>query len=193
MPELKLREVPLSYLSVIRLVEMVTGTPVFLAGGAVRDTMHGVEVKDLDVFLSYTKEAFDTIVFAFQNCHRYQMITAETADYMTMSEVQAVLGYDLPNIQVNIIFLKEGVPCTLHDVITRCDFGLCQIGCDVDGKVLYTEAFLTDAVNKTFTNTRFGDEPRALNRFDRLVKKYPGYRLINATQDDDNFDFSDLS
>lgn len=178
--------IPAAWLSLLSSLEVATGRTPVLAGGALRDRYHSVPVKDLDIFLPHSagtvkavREVFDTAHFScFQEVHM---------EYEEMTDCQLVLVFRdflglLPD--VNIIFLREDVSADPEQVVERIDFGICQIGVFLNengvAEFYYTNAFVEDVLNKTFTLVREHDQDRSLRRFERLKQKYPNHRLVTS-------------
>jgi hypothetical protein len=168
--------VPTVWVSALKRAQMVDESAV-LAGGALRDLRHFVEVKDLDIFVGpyATKELLDA---AFGVTGKSK-ISAGCAYKLGMTDVLAVYEYTLmgcPIIQV--IVLRE--PVTMKFVLERIDFGICQIGFDGE-HIVTTSAYAVDHQRQTFTLTFCPDAnryQRAVTRFDRLSQKYPGWQLV---------------
>lgn len=169
---------------IIDTVAAATGAPAFVAGGFLRDRDHGVEPKDIDVFLTYTDSALAAVRYAFRHWRPFQMIPKNYVD--GMNGVEAVLGYELPGFAwpINIIFLSK--EATMETVLSRFDFGLCQIG--TDGVAVYTtDAYDTDKDSRTFTLVSDHSPPRSLRRFERFQEKYPGYKLVGLDRSETVF------
>lgn len=172
--------VPREIFEVLLRVQGIVGTNAYLTGGAMRDLLHGKPIKDLDIFVRYCNSAMADVDDEFHFNHCYQRINSDVATYLGMTEVLGVSGYDMKPYPLNIIYLDDSVTDTLDEIITRNDFGICQVGLGCNGQIAWTEAFEKDVVNKTFTNTRHNDWPRAIKWWERLQEKYPGYQLIDA-------------
>jgi hypothetical protein len=168
--------VPTAWISALARAQKVDEGAV-LAGGALRDLRHFVEVKDLDIFVGpyATKEALDA---AFEVTGKSK-ISSGCAYKLGMTDVLAVYEYNLfgcPTIQV--IVLRE--PVTMNYVLGRIDFGICQIGFDGE-RVIETLAYGVDHQRQTFTLTFCPDAnryQRAITRFERISQKYPGWKLV---------------
>jgi hypothetical protein len=168
--------VPTAWISALARAQKVDENAV-LAGGALRDLRHFVEVKDLDIFVGpdATKERLDA---AFGMTGKSK-ISSGCAYKLGMTDVAAVYEYNLfgcPTIQV--IVLKYSV--TMRYVLERIDFGICQIGFDGQ-RVIETLAYGVDHQQKTFTVAYCPNEDRrsrALKRFERISQKYPGWKLV---------------
>lgn len=182
-------QVPEAWLQAMARVSAVAGTPCVLGGGAIRDLVLGQSIKDLDITVPFSEARFQALLQGFSEFPKTQHVNVGTSEYIEgMQECKAVLGFDVPGIPpLNIIMLAERVGTDVLSVVERNDFGICQIGCNSNGHIEATEAFYKDVENKTFTNTRFGDEPRARRRFERLSQKYPDYTPVNLDPPQDEF------
>lgn len=176
--------VPASWLSLLSSIEVATGMTPVLAGGALRDRYHSVPVKDLDIFLPYSTEAVKNVRRVFDDAG-FSLFQEAHMEYEEMTDCLLVLGFrDLHGLlpDVNIIFLRENVSADHEQVVERIDFGICQIGVFLNengvAEFYYTNAFVEDVLNKTFTLVREYDQDRSLRRFERLKQKYPNHRLV---------------
>jgi hypothetical protein len=81
---------------------------------------------------------------------------------------------------LNFILMEPGFN-TVEKICGRFDFGICQIGYD-GGKLYRSEDYLHDQELRTFTivDERTGHKlERTYERYDRLVERYPGWRLVD--------------
>ena len=132
----------------------------FIIGGALRDTYLGLEMKDVDIFVS----GFDTDPIpdgeVEDGARNAYLLRAYTVPWM---------GFEL-----NIIFLR-GV-WDLKRAADRCDFGICQIGYDPVTEVTYrSDAYVLDCSNYTLTLCR----DTVPERKQRMQTKFPTWRFRN--------------
>lgn len=175
--------IPKEWRDFLALVQQVDPFAI-LAGGALRDLDHGRPVKDLDIFVQpgFNHAAFEKLLPPGS----YWPVMRR-ADYASLVDVQSIWGSYVmrdsapeefaETYPVQIIELNRLMP--YWEVISRLDFGLCQIG--FDGTAVFnTVAYKTDRDNKTFTLVRIDDEvgARARRREERLSKKYSDFRFI---------------
>jgi hypothetical protein len=175
-------KVPEAWTEAVDWVREATGGDAVLAGGALRDLVNGVEIKDLDIFVPWSLEAYNGMRerLRLEGATLGQYVPPFAASYGSMKDVIAILGFEFRGLPLNIIFLSsEEEKFSVYSVISRIDFGICQIGMNREGILQVTPAFLNDLTRKTFTNLRFGDEPRARRRWERISQKYPGWRAVN--------------
>lgn len=146
-------------------------TSAVIAGGAVRDSLFGKPVKDIDIFVSKEQAHFITEVFSVEK-NLY-------CGYINIPDVDGV--FDIPvthtELPVQIITMDEGM--SPADRLHTFDFGFCQVA--YDGKnIITTENFLNDYKNNTITLVYCENQheyDRSMRRFERLKEKYPDHIL----------------
>lgn len=183
--------VPTAWISALNRAQQVDEDAV-LAGGALRDLRHFVEVKDLDIFVGphATRARLDA-AFGAQGKSK---ISSGCAYKLGMTDVMAVYEYNLMGCHtIQIIVLRE--PVTMKYVLERIDFGICQIGFDGQD-ITETLDYAIDHRQQTFTVAYCPNEDRrgrAIRRFERISQKYPGWQLVLPPADLlDGFDLVDL-
>ena len=146
-----------------------------LAGGAMRDLDNGRPVKDLDVFCPNVGD-LDTFKARVGTLASTKLLGVMGGyENWATSECVGVLDVESPYGPVQLIGLSTGP----ETILSRIDFGICQIGFDGE-QVIRTEAYEADKAAKTFTIVRSDDEAqldRSYRRWDRLREKYPDWRL----------------
>lgn len=190
MRELTWVNVPDEYTSALKLVELVTGNKALIAGGAIRDLIHGRPVKDLDVFTSrdLNPPAYDGDVALI---HARLAVVAEALQdngYEVNSMFPASVLPDETDLEMSIVFSKAGAldlnlcllrtDISLHTVASRVDFGICQACCDSDGRVFVTDDFVHDSRHQVFTLRREEGRERSIRRYERLKEKYHDWPLV---------------
>lgn len=179
--------IPLSWQVVLSDVREMTGVVPILGGGALRDTFLGKPVKDLDIFLPMDPVSQDTLV-EFYQVLGYELIPNDR-DYLEhlgpSGEVHSVTTLRHPElIELNFIFLDPAREHSLLSVVSRFDFGICQIvAALVAGELAIrtTNAFVQDTLDKTFTLLRPDPHGRSQARFERLVVKHPDFTFVDGT------------
>ncbi len=172
---------PAAWKETLDTISMVIKDRAVLSGGALRDWGHGAPVKDLDVFVPWSVDNLDDLnqMFEVLGWSRVQNIPPSCEG---LGEVVAVVGYAKDGqIDVNVIFLSPDVDLSPLGIACRNDFGICQVSAwleDGEWRFDYSEAFITDVMDRTFTLVREGDESRSLKRFERLKQKYPEHQLL---------------
>lgn len=158
--------------------------PCIVAGGAIRDTLNGRAIKDVDVFMdSAYEQAFKRSV----NYQQWRKLGKQDTEYKLANVVKDVYetnyGYDWP---VQVIF------CSIdpEEYVTRYfDFGLCKAW--YDGSHIHCHKdFVKDVNNKTITmcldekamNRAYPNVEYALKHIkqhgERIRYKYPSFSLV---------------
>ncbi len=156
-----------------------------VAGGFLRDLWHNRQPKDIDFFVkaehlnhlqavAFLRElGFDASVVVHQRA----------AEYLKFADVAWVVeGVRLNELPIQIIGLVKNCD-SAEQVVQRLDLGLCQIGMDFTGAFWCSDGFMQDSILKTMTVVRaetYHDRLRSTQRFNRLVKKYPGFKLVGG-------------
>jgi hypothetical protein len=166
-----------------------------IAGGALRDTLLGREVKDIDVFASHPygwSNAHDIISWtdwadrmlgpSYYVIHEglAQEYSEGLYGVVCAIEIDAAVTRPRP---IQLIMLDT--PVTLETVVERIDFGLCRVS--HDGTTLFQHPdFVHDVNNRFFTLRRSENEAqydRSCRRFRRLNEKYPGWPMVDPDTD----------
>ncbi len=166
----------------LSLVKRIGFADAVCVGGALRDSMNGVPLKDIDIFVTsigdFVSEA--TLIEDVTHVKPTPLFVGYRGEHSFDVKHVFYIG-DINDVPIQIIVLKE--PKTVMEKIMRVDFGMCQIGWD--GEQLHTtDAFWKDFSEKTFTVTRCdseGDHARTMRRWERLNKKYPNHTLVDET------------
>jgi hypothetical protein len=182
----------------LELVKDIPGAAI--AGGFIRDSIVGVQFKDIDIFIPHTE---DKVIEAFMV--KIDADEMQSASYMSQQEVTRIWSvhlanknvdeYDLPEYHltvstdhdVQIIMLAKGM--TLADRIPLYDFGFCQ--CWFDGKTLsYTDAFVDDLTRKEYTLVHCEDKKqfdRSMRRAEKFKKRFFDWKLVIPVDIRDKF------
>lgn len=165
------------------LAEVNSYSPAVLAGGCLRDLDHGVEVKDLDIFIECGDE--EEAAELNQELGGVWGEQEELKWYPeSMREVVLVSDYDTKknrfsigiNLPVQFIFVNW----KMSAILSRFDYGICQIG--FNGKdVFWEKAYESDKANKTMTLVRSLGEcalAASVERYARWGAKYPEHKWI---------------
>ncbi|WP_148312773.1 nucleotidyltransferase family protein [Marinobacter similis] len=160
-----------------KIEEAKGGGNVFLAGGALRDMLNEVEVKDLDFWLYVDPEKRNEVtqkLIAVFGEPDLEMSTGSTLG--NERHIDYILQFPTDSLPIQVIFLATDL--SLEELLADFDFGICQIGCD--GKdIVATQAFADDCINKTLTYMRHGEtEGRVSGRLARLQEKYPEHKAV---------------
>jgi hypothetical protein len=163
-----------------------------IAGGAVRDSLFGRPVKDIDVWLPA-----DRLVSIHAVLHDMETRGAGTwrqvlpgfiAEYMSEGDILDICEVFLPAVPAPIQIITTSIPpesFTVGAVLERMDIELCRCALlDVGPSRKWAWALspaLEDFRNKTFTVRRMRtteDGARTQRRIDRLSKKYEGFTAV---------------
>jgi hypothetical protein len=154
---------------------------VHIAGGAVRDTILGKPIQDIDIFAD---DAFvETIAELLRSRFGYVKV-GEWKQYLGFSDpaMTRVAKFEKAEetIPICIIGLKWGY-ITPKANIGRFDFGICMPAFDGEN-IIKTEKFDTDVENKTFTLYRADNIEQFIYSMSRYKKitagRYAGWELV---------------
>lgn len=156
-----------------------------LAGGALRDSVFNVQIKDIDIFvgpnftqryklitgmmctLEHEPKQFDEYLKKFGNNVIKSVFSAKAENN------------DIKDLPIQII-VCEFEPY-IAPLLMGFDWGFCQIG-TTDGETFYvTPAFKVDVLNNTATYMMSPDgdgQRRSLQRASRLLDKYPARKFM---------------
>ena len=180
--------IPAAWLNILRKVRGVYPEAI-LAGGAMRDlTVRGITMpKDLDIFVPWVAHEFsagwDEIGDAqcrilddlIPHLGAGRRLIEGDEDYENDPAMEVWDVFEFPGTpKVQIIALNpEGF--SVDRVLSRMDFGICQIGTDA-ASAFKTDAFYQDLTNQTLTYMRDG-EPNP-DRVGRLTEIFPRWSLV---------------
>lgn len=150
-----------------------------IAGGYLRDLDHGIQPRDIDVFVPFNADLYNARMhlgatgILGDDCDQY-----EGDDTISMQQHWNLMATPsaIP-LEVNILFCQKDIQPLQR--LSRFDFGLCQIAFD-SHRIIMTDGYLTDKENRTFTLQRFtgyNAHQNSLARFERLTKRYKSYYL----------------
>jgi hypothetical protein len=157
-----------------------------IAGGAPRDAISGVPIKDVDMFVAIKEEWWGVPDSPFVlGCKRLAIQLGGTAEMQGTNPDYPEM-FDLCNIDCGNgdIVQVIGITDDPVDDVQRYDFGLSQVFVTPTG-VFFTEAAVKDRANKTITYTPSArDDMRALARsaarYERLRAKYPDWSFVDC-------------
>lgn len=161
----------------------------FIGGGVARDAIFGRPVKDIDVFLPWigkSKAAFDEVFVASAARMGGSIGNAQGAmsfgdpdDEVSDVIAQGVIEFADGRLPVNMIALK--LPDDEAAMLARFDIDLCRCYYDPGTERMKVTWSAQDAFDrKCMTIVRSSDVvefDRSVRRFERLVEKYPGFKL----------------
>jgi hypothetical protein len=171
-----------------------------IGGGALRDLDHGVEIKDVDIFVRAKTNTEELLHKVFGDTGR-RIVNEDAVRYLQFTDdVVEVWEFEtagLPPFQVIVSqpaseeSPEEFLVLQLH----RFDLGLCRIA--FDGEFIFTdEVYEEDAEAKVLRIRDPRRIPRSLLRAERIQRKYPGYKIIAPDGREyvpDQFDFAEAA
>lgn len=179
------------------VLQGLTEYRVVIAGGAVRDTLFGKPVKDVDVFVVRSREE-DDFSEAPQKYVARRIAKLLNATIETTSE-QAYVGndeevyatYDLelsdkeyPDLpRVNLIFVQD-----LERALNEFPDTISQVYLDEEGEPVYSDTFrdaLVGNENQVFTRL-----PPDNRRVQRLQEKYGSMRWVQVPDNDPRLEWA---
>lgn len=167
-----------------------------VSGGYLRDMLHGIAPKDMDVFIQSDTngspsaemlKVIECIVGPVSWLHANgeywgsaEVVRVGEAAYKPLTD-DTVFSVKHP-VPINVIVLDKGI--IPEDDARLNDFGMCQIWYDGHG-LGYSKAFLLDSMWKNFTLKvceNYEQFERSMRRWLRLREKYPNHRLVIPDQ-----------
>jgi Poly A polymerase head domain len=142
------------------------GRHAVIAGGAVRDHILGLTVKDIDIFvLGMTAEAAQDI------------FNADIFEYAGVEEARAEYP-SLNGVPVDLVFSQHS---NVYDVLDHFDLGICRVAWD--GEFMLTDDFANDLGKRTITS--FYPSPRGHGK--RVLDKLAplGFHMGESVVKDD--------
>ncbi|MDR5812001.1 hypothetical protein QCE62_00165 [Caballeronia sp. LZ033] len=153
-----------------------------ISGGAPRDILHGVPVKDIDLMTGYgvTKTVLERLAEAVGGT----FVVEEPLDPSGMEEFEWEIDMGLGRPAINVICLDPFEITDPVDNLHDFDFGLSQIAVTSHGAVMTPAAALDIACNRiTYMGDRGREDWRiasSAKRLKRLEAKYPNRIFLNC-------------
>jgi hypothetical protein len=156
---------------------------VVAGGGVLRDLHLDRPYKDIDLFLNAADASDEKVITMLRGMGFTSrvVVSNEATEYLEFTDVASVIEATHPNLPVPLQVVRmSSSNLSGEEMIRRLDLGPCQVGMDHRGLFWYTDQFLEDVLNGTFTVTRDerNDVARSVKRFERLSQKYPGWKLV---------------
>lgn len=170
------------------IVREKTGYHAIVAGGAVRDTLHGNEVKDVDILIEKSRDEEDytdstttehiagIVALAFGD---RAMVTTSLIGYEASSPGDTYATFDVTTDKgeaLNLIFVAD-----IEEALNEFPDTISQVWLPGDGTVRmsdgHIDAVRTKAVLHTLDETA-GSRGRA--RLDKLEAKFPDYAFVKV-------------
>ena len=150
-----------------------------VAGGAVRDTILGRPIKDIDVFLHH--EHTDPAAQMLRSKFGYVKV-GEWTSYQEFSDpaVTRLAKFERADETIPLCLIGLNEPKLMEANVERFDFGICMIAWD-GVSVFKAELFNEDVSNHTFTLSRADNQPQfdySMSRFKKMTAdRYQGFTL----------------
>src|SRR5262245_42235149 len=167
-----------NYLPVLNSIRRIA-PEAHVAGGAVRDTILGRKIHDIDVFMGHEKKdevaamlRADFKYLRTGECERYEMFSAPI--------IHRVAKFEHADEQIPICIIALKKPLSVVENLGRFDFGICQVGW-VGGDSIETDAFRHDLDEHVFTLVRADNSAQfaySMERYRKLTAdRYAGWKL----------------
>lgn len=194
--------IPQRWQDALRAIKDAGFPEAFIGGGALRDLDHGVEVKDVDIFVRWRgDETFSMLSRALYSRAALD-VTKHDADYQTdASMVLCVFEFHdtaLGTEPIQVIAcapIDEETPREfMRHQLDRFDIGLCKIG--FDGKDLTVHSdYLADKQDEVLRLRSPRNPGRSEQRLRRIGERYPEHALIGfggreVSREQETFDFA---
>lgn len=191
-------QIPEEVLELVNVIQRTVGPEfeVTLAGGFLRDSYGNAPIKDIDIIVTPVKECalvcpemevYNAVQEAsIQDwfCIENQVMT----DYIESMKARNVSGLimgqspNLGNFECQLIIYGEHK--SRAEVAADMDINICQVVMGPDGVVWATESFVYGFHNKVLTVLNGQDDEREAERIQRMLKKYPDFKVTNQTLSD---------
>jgi hypothetical protein len=152
-----------------------------IAGGYLRDLDHGVEPKDIDIFIE-TNFELDTFE-QLKDClpDHYGRDVTRNSEY-AKGDTAFIHGvYEFRRdgaTPLNIIACNKAREGRfMQEQLARFDIGLCQVAFD-GNKFEVTTAYCVDKYQRTLTLVNPWSVAHSIDRARRISLRYPGWRII---------------
>lgn len=166
------------------IVREVTGYNAVVAGGAVRDLLHGNPIKDIDVFIeksrdeedytdsTYTESLAKKVAKAFDS----YAVTTSLIGYEASSEGDTYATFDiempLPMPPLNLIFVAD-----IEAALNEFPDTISQVWLDGSGKVVFSDGHQQAVQSQVIQHTLRDDDERAQKRLRKLEGKFPNFKF----------------
>lgn len=150
-----------------------------LAGGAVRDSLLGREIKDWDIFFPFGPKLNNNVLDGWFGANEEE--TQEGQKYFTgHTGVMTVRKHTVDGHVLNLIGMAD--KCRVLDNINRMDIGICRVALDpASWCFVYGEGFLedaTDCVLKLRAAPSLEKFDNSMRRLARLQKKFETWDIV---------------
>jgi hypothetical protein len=167
------------YDSILEGLQRNIRAQVHIAGGAVRDTILGRPIRDIDIFLPDTHG--DAAATLLRSQFGYVKV-GQWAQYMGFSDpmVARVAKFEKADETIPVCLIGLTAELSAYENIERFDFGICMAAWEGGSTQMITnDQFKRDAEGKTFTLRRadnFTQFTYSMSRFEKLTAdRYKGW------------------
>ena len=176
------------YDNILEALQRSMLAPVHIAGGAVRDTILGRPIRDIDMFLPEAR--CDAAADLLRSRFGYVKV-GQWAQYMHFSDpmVARVAKFEKADETIPLCLIGLTAELNARENIARFDFGVCMAAWQGGSTQMITnDEFKRDAEGQTFTLWRADDLAQftySMFRFKKLAERYPGWTLSIPDQFED--------
>ena len=171
--------IPQEWQDVLKQVQEVFPSAI-IAGGALRDLMHGKPIKDVDIFvpvhLDYCGNLYIVYEAMWNAFAGENIIVYPNSQYSVYKPEEA--DRDLYAIfKLNRTYKYDLILCTPEAAnITTFDINICQI--TYDGKITrFTGAYAYGFLTRTLKVMNVNRTDRNQKRIERMLDKYPNFKV----------------
>lgn len=186
------------WIDVLKTIQQVYPTAV-IAGGCLRDTIYGKEIKDIDFFIPYApkgqclSQTLEKLQELLDLDHELINLSddADSEDYKAWQEedrkVISVMAFRIDGVEHQLVFLEPD-----EKMIDKFDLSFCQIL--FDGETLETTQMFRDTFNTKVVTLGEGRQinSRIASRIKRFARKFPELTFPQLPEKDDEDDFHGL-
>jgi Poly A polymerase head domain len=174
------------YANILEALQRAILGSVHIAGGAVRDTILGRPIRDIDIFLHHT--AGDLAAALLRTEFGYVKV-GEWVQYEHFSDpmLVRVAKFEKADETIPVCLIGLAEDLSPHDNIARFDFGVCMAAWQGGSTLMITAAhFKRDIESKTFTLRRADNLAQfsySMVRFEKLTAdRYKDWQLLVPSQ-----------
>jgi Poly A polymerase head domain len=173
------------YANILEALQQAIPGSVHIAGGAVRDTILGRPIRDIDIFLHHL--AGDPAAALLRTKFGYVRV-GEWVKYEFFSDpmVVRVAKFEKADETIPVCLIGLAEALNPHDNITRFDFGICMAAWAGGDSMITAGSFKRDIERKTFTLCRAGNFAQfaySMVRFKKLTAdRYKDWTLSVPSQ-----------
>lgn len=153
----------------------------YIGGGYLRDTEHGVTPKDVDVMvvpddsLTFSDDFYDLV--NTQDELKVEKCFVDECQYMSDMTKRSVSGLIMCEFNGEPLqFIIYGKKLSQEELTLDMDINICQITCDSSGLLFTSENYIDGFKNKEIKVLHDYSEKRKHARVQRMLEKYPDFK-----------------